>query len=200
MTVQRPGCFSAPSIFSFTSRVCNACPEFAPCQKGAESRLGALPDSPAVRTILAQHEGYRRSQAGLQPLPEVKGRAPLSEAQESLAASLPKKAGDYLRKLFARGLDVQIREGAMTGVNPFRMNGQRPYHVAFEMLMRGSITKPALRAAYIEELGWGNAAAGPQVSLVWSLFPALGIADHDGCRLVPSPMMGGQNSVNRNQG
>jgi len=185
--MQRIGCFGIPSIFSFESRVCGKCKEFVECQKESEITLRRLPEGKAIHRLLVLHENFRRKQGGLDPLPIVAQRAQLSPDQESVIRDLPKKTGAYLRKLMIRGKDVEIREAAHRGENPFEVEGHRPYHLAFDALLSGGFTKPYLRAAFIEGLGWSESASFSQVSIIWKLFPALGVAEESGCALVASP-------------
>lgn len=203
-----PGCFGVPSVFSFTSKVCGKCDHFSSCQKKAHAALIAHPQQHVVRSLLEKHNAYVHENeeempegavlSVSRPAPKSKResqvRFALTPEQMLLLGSLPKKVADYLKKLMVRGLDRQILEAASKGENLFTQDKHRPYQLALDMLMEGGLTKPMLRAAYIEKLGWTERASSSQVSIVWSLFKAMNLAEEQGCSLVPSPSVLRKNS------
>lgn len=188
--MKNPGCYGVPSVFSFTSRVCGGCGSFEGCQRQSHDTLKLLPSNPGVQAMLLKHENHLRQKEGLSPLvPKSRQKNTITEEQEQQVRSLPKKVGDYLRKLFKRGEDIKIRECAGKGENPFTEEKSRPYRVAFEYLLDGGFTKRFLRTAFMEEMGWSEASAFSQVSIVWHVFVALGVAEESGCALVPTSLV-----------
>lgn len=188
-----PGCFGIPSIFSQTSKVCGVCPQSEPCKGRVVEALVSMPRSQKVKGLLASF--------GVEPKEPTKPkRKALTSEQQEVVASLPKKAGDYLRTLYSRGRDVVIREAAKLGENPFNTFNARPWSAAFNALMRGGVSKAALKMEFVCELKWSESAAKSQVSIIWSVFKALGIAveDHKGI-LKPHPSMHCDNSQVVNQ-
>lgn len=202
-----PGCFGIPSVFSFTSRVCGKCPHFGRCQSQAHAVLQAAPRE-LVSKLLGEHIAYCRSQnieipdnATLefsQPMPVVKSkvavRYPLTDDQLSVLVGMKKKASEYLRKLMVRGTDKEILSAAELGQNAFTPEKHRAYHLALEMLLEGGITKPFLTAAYCDQLGWSDQSAKSQTSLIWDLFPSMGLALVQGCALIAGPTVRCKNS------
>lgn len=136
---------------------------------------------------MVQHENHERAQWGLAPIEaKTKSKFVLSPDQQEVIRALPKKVGDYMRKLFKRGRDVEILKLAALGENPFRDDRERTYRLAFEHLLDGGFSKRSLRAAFMSELGWTEGAAFSEVSIVWRVLMTLGVAREEGCVLVPS--------------
>jgi len=206
--VIQPGCFGAPSVFSFNSRVCGKCGQSDECQKAAHAALLAAPVH-LVGNLLREHEEYCRRKATTAPEGSVLAttlpapvqkqrkavRFPITDVQEELLRSLPKKVGDYLRKLMVRGIDREVLEAAGVGKNAFSVAKHRPYALALNMLFEGGMTKQMLRVAFCEELGWSDVASYPQVSMIWHLFPAMGLAEEQGCSLIASSAVKTRNTV-----
>lgn len=204
---EKPGCFGVPAVFSFTSRVCAKCERFNQCQVEAHSSLLAAPVT-IVGKVLEQHNRYCHANGLSVPnvgnvlitsMPTVRPtrsptRLEITAEQQATIDALPKKTGDYLRKLIVRGVDKEVLDAAERGENAFTMTKHRPYRVALDMLLEGGITKPALRVAYCDQLGWSKPAAFSQVSMVWGLFPAMRLAEERGASLMPLPNIRCKNS------
>ncbi|WP_374335303.1 hypothetical protein [Methyloversatilis sp.] len=184
--MNHPRCFGIPSVFSFDSPVCSVCPINDDCRAAVLTALSGAGQTVAVRNLLTLHE---RAQAALKnkvggiegfvvkkPAKTLKTRrrsAPrivLSVEQERSISTAPKKVGKVARTLLERGFTYN-------GTNPFN-HTNRTYYTAFNKLMVGRITKKELRMALCEELGWGETSAYSEVSIIWSLFPILGVARH----------------------
>lgn len=196
----QPGCYGAPSVFSFSSRVCGKCGHFDDCQSTVHAALKSAPVY-LVSKMLHEHDAHCRMKGGVAPdgatltttlpAPARRCKKPvrlqLDQFQLDQLAALPKKVGDYLKKLMVRGIDKEVLEAAGKGKNAFTLDKHRPYALALDMLFEGGLTKPMLRTAYCERLGWSEVAAFPQVSMIWHLFPAMGLAKEQGCALIASP-------------
>ena len=199
MTTKTPGCYGVPSIFSFNSPVCPGCMHFEGCKDSSRDALKRLPDSPGVRLALSRFVTVTEQEPMGRKLitraARVPKRMPLTEDQLAKVAELPKKAGEYLRTLFSKGMDTKVVEAAKNGENPFCKDKARPYHLAFDQLLEGGFTKGFLRVSLIETLGWSESSAFSQVSIIWNVFQALGVAQEQGCALVPTPNVRCKNSV-----
>lgn len=212
--MSNPGCFGVPSVFSFTSPICGKCGSFEACRSQAHAALLSHPQQWVVRSLLEKHNAYchredvvlpERSEIETsRPAPKVASknavRFALTPEQMLLLGSLPKKVAEYLKKLMVRGIDRQVLEAAGKGENAFTAEKHRPYRLALDMLFEGGITKPALRTAYCDKLGWSESAAFSQVSMIWHLFPAMRLAENQGCALVPSPRVLSKNSSIKTKG
>lgn len=204
----KPGCFGVPSIYSFTSRVCGKCDHAAACQPVAHSALASAPLGVSIR-LLRQHEDHCAAVGGTLPvgatlivsrvLPTARKapalRLPLNEGQTALLKTLPKRSADYLKKLMVRGVDRAVLAAAKNGENGFTKTKHRPFHLALEKLLEGGITKGQLRVAYCEELGWSETSSFPQVTMIWNIFPAMGLAVEQGCALVVGPGVKSKNAA-----
>lgn len=191
-------CYGIPSIFSFKSDVCEKCIEFTDCQKEAHSALTALREYPIATTMLKQHDEYVARSGRVVPsassvnllksIPvQAQGkltRYALTEGQITRISSLPKKIGNFLEKVWVRGLDKQIKEDILNGKNPFNERNARPYHAAYDLLISGRAHRSKLSSHLMEKLGWTYASAYSQVSMIWQIFPELGIAEVEDVFLV----------------
>lgn len=193
-------CFGIPSILSFKSKVCGSCVEFADCQKDAYIALNAIREYPIATTMLKQHEEYRIASGQTEvvladvnltkqvPLPNKRlvTRYALTTQQLERIALLPKKIGNFLEKVWVRGLDKHIHSDIVKGINPFNENKARAYHKAFEILNQGRAHRSKMSNELMNQLGWTYASAYSQVSMIWQIFPELGIAKEEGMFLVKS--------------
>lgn len=190
-----PGCFGFPSIFSFKSAVCRSCPFINDCEKDVESRLKSRADDPKMKIALQAHQ---RARSGLsevavsddvhseeKPLkravmrPRKCERIELSEEQKRKIESAPKKVAKVASMFWSKGFSYD-------GSNPFNEVANRTYHAAFKTLAAAkSMTKKELRMSLMNELNWSETSAYAEVSVVWSLFPLLGVSSlsDDGLRM-----------------
>lgn len=187
-------CFGVPSVFSFKSKVCESCNEFTQCQKDSYSALIAIREYPISTVALTQHEEFRVRSGQVvadplaleltKPIPastERKAtRYALTTEQISRIATLPKKVGGFLEKLYVRGLDKQIERDVAEGKNPFSLTNARPYHAAYEVLSKGRVHRSKMSNELMEMLGWTYASSYSQVSMIWQIFPELGLAKEEG--------------------
>lgn len=195
---EKVACFGVPSIFSFKSKVCGDCNSFDCCQKESYSALLSIREYPIATTMLCQHVEHRikTGQAHNEPIAldinkpipthsKVKAvRYALTAEQIERIAGMPKKIGDYLSKIWVRGLDKRIATDIASGRNPFSLTNARPYHTAFEILRRGKAHRSHMSNELMDVLGWTYASAYSQVSMIWQIFPELGIAEIQGVHMV----------------
>ena len=191
-------CFGVPSIFSFKSKVCGNCGEFNECQKQSYSALQEIREYPISTSLLNQHEDFRiqsgqvaKGSATLQLSKDVPSsskkratRYALTTEQLARIEELPKKIGNFLEKVWVRGLDRQINIDIEDNKNPFDANKARAYHMAYEVLCQGRAHRSKMSSELMNALGWTYASAYSQVSMIWQIFPELGIATHEGVFLV----------------
>lgn len=211
------GCHGIPSIFSFTNARCGSCSQSQSCQHASYETLLSVSDCSTFSIVIAQHEKHRRSLAweevrlamphkarvSNQPkrvnAKQKSVRLELDEHQTMLVESLPSKAGRLLAKFLKKGMDVKIRSDAFRSENPFLLSKHRSLHFCFEEAMKsGGSSKGELKVALMTNLGWSEASAFSEVSIVWKLFPALGIASTEHGILNVSPNVVGyhNNSIN----
>lgn len=105
-----------------------------------------------------------------------KVRVGLTEQDRALLERLPVKVAKKAKLLMEQNLDKVARKELAAGRNPFLLKGNGYLHVACEMLLNGGFTRASLREEYIKRLGWTQGTAFSHVSVVVSLFSALGLA------------------------
>ena len=186
-------CFGVPSVFSFKSNVCGSCKEFSECQDNAYSALLAIREYPIATTALSQHVEFR-VRSGLaqndalelditKPIPKHSKRTitryALTEEQLIRISNVPKKIGKFLERVWVKGIDKQIDADVLAGNNPFSKHNARPYFVAYELLQEGRVHRNKMSTQLMEQLGWTYASAYSQVSMIWQIFPELGLAIAD---------------------
>lgn len=195
---EKVACYGIPSIFSFKSAVCGGCKEFAGCQGESYSALLAIREFPIATTMLSQHIEHRIQTGQAQneptaldinkPIPShskaKKVRYALTAEQIGHIAELPKKIGEFLSKIWVRGLDKKITEDIAEGKNPFSLTNARPYYTAYEILRKGKAHRSHMSNELMEVLGWTYASSYSQVSMIWQIFPELGIAEINGVHMV----------------
>lgn len=182
------------------------------CRIDVHAKLLAIPDDlPAIRIALIEHERFNdairepvatNEVSTLHKVEERPKRASvrsklhrfeINEAQQSIISSLPSRAGKEFRKLCLRGKDVLIHRSIREGKSPLSNDsGHRSLKVALRLLMTGC-TKGELKVAFMNELGWSDRSAQNEVSLMWSLLPALRVAIERRERLVVAPSLVAQN-------
>ena len=186
-----PGCYGIPSIFSFKSEVCGSCSHASNCQSDAHSALLALKRLPIVADVLNEHNEYvhnvivtkfpRPARVQLsKPIPVQRNnnitRVALTEEQLDTLEALPKKVQTFLRAVWARGEDKTMWEAARNGLNPFEEDRNRPYHLAYQELMKGKVSRAYLSNVIMDNLGWAYSSAYSQVSMIWRVLPCLNLA------------------------
>jgi hypothetical protein len=179
----RPKCFGVPSVFSFTSPVCAICTLKTDCQDVSYSALKGATQTLQISNLINMHERARSgffssnvAQVGASSENVSKGlktrrsqqKKILSVAQEVTLSKAPKKVAKVARTLLEKGFEFQ-------GANPFKPTN-KTYFTAFERLKAGPATKKDIRMTLCSELSWGETSAYSEVSVIWSLFPILGIA------------------------
>lgn len=212
MSVTRRACFGIPSVFSFGSKTCSICPDFGHCRRVAHDELRAVEASPAIRAALVAHERHALSGAS-ETLPIAEG-AParekpakarisrakrasyeLTEHQKHVIASIPKRVGDLVSKIFKRGHDAEIRIALREGRPPLADEPcYRSLKVALAHLGKG-YTRQCLRTHFMNELGWSYTSAWNEVSLMWSVLPAIGVGIERHDQMIVAPRVIAKNDI-----
>lgn len=196
--IEKVACYGVPSVFSFKSKVCAGCGNFDDCQKESYSALLSIREYPIATVMLSQHVEHRMQTGQAQneptalninkPIPTHSKakvvRYALTAEQIERIAEMPKKIGNFLSKIWVRGLDKQIAEDITLGKNPFSLTNARPYHTAFEIIRRGKTHRSRMSNELMDVLGWTYASSYSQVSMIWQIFPELGIAKIEGVHMV----------------
>lgn len=204
MSLTRRVCFGIPSVFSFGSKTCSTCSDFGHCRRVAHDELRTVEASPAIRAALIMHERHALSGAS-EPPPIAEGitarekpakarisRAKrssfeLTEHQKSVVASIPRRAGELVSKIFKRGHEAEIRIALRDGNAPLADETcYRSLKVALAHLRRG-YTRQCLRTHFMDELGWSYDSAWNEVSLMWSVLPALGVGMEKSGQMIVAP-------------
>lgn len=200
-------CFGIPSVFSFKSKVCAACPDFEQCREESYASLLSVESKLPLNDLLAEHEGYTIERGVRKPKSKVSDAAPrprtttqktspraLSQEMEDRLRLLPVKVETAARRILTKRLDLKMRESLARGSNPFTMTDQRYLSVALDRLLGGGFSKGELRSAYMRELGWTEGTAFSHVSMIWHLLPFFELATVSGGYLVPTPLVLPNNS------
>ncbi len=128
-------------------------------------------------------------------------RYALTVGQLERISKLPKRVGEHLQKIWVRGLDRGITESVLNNTNPFSPDSARPYHAAYNYIKRNKASKGGLANHLMDELGWKYNSAYSQVSMIWQIFPELGIAKIDGIHMIAfNPRNHEHNTENNIQG
>lgn len=217
MSEVRRACFGIPSVFSFGSKTCSVCPDFGRCRRAAHDELKAVEESPAIRAALIAHERHAPTGAPEipptpegKPVPEKGTRARISRAkrvsyeltehQRGIVASIPRRAGELVAKLFRRGHEAEIRLALRAGKAPLAGEScYRSLKVALAHL-RDGYTRQGLRSFFMDELGWSYTSAWNEVSLMWSALPAIGVGMQKGDRMIVAPSVLAKNDSIETEG
>lgn len=197
MYSQEIACFGVPSIFSFKSTVCQSCDNFQGCQKKAHCALMAIADNPVATGLIEQHNAYARIEGIEEARPielhftreapqQRSGKAvryALTLEQETALADKPKKVAAFVRSYWTKGKDREMKARLRRGDNPFDRDKARPYHVAYECVHQSQAHRSKMCHYLMTQLGWSYEAAYSQVSMIWHIFPLLGLAEVDGAFL-----------------
>lgn len=204
MTAAKRVCFGIPTVFSFSSKTCSVCSDFGACRRLAHD---ALIEAPATAEITHALVEFEREVVASVPVPKAKTEvAPVAPAsagthytrrgnrhleltddQKNIVRSIPMKAGDMLEKIFRRGHDAEIRIALKRGETPLTdVKGYRSLKLALSKLSKG-IDRQGLRACFEQELGWGYSSAWNEVSLLWTVLPAMGVAVERAGKMVVAP-------------
>ena len=165
MTEYRPGCFGSP-LAHVSGVPCNKCPFRAECGSQAEQRAKRLKARFGI-------------EAAMRPwLAKGKPRPVNVGLIATVEATMPKKAKEALERWSGRGID--LKRAASLGVNPFDTQGGY-MKIVFRMLFVGGFTRPELRQALTQELGWVEATASSHVGIAVGALLATGAAvERDG--------------------
>lgn len=195
--MNNPGCFGVPSVFTFKSSICGACPSHNGCQKQAFAELQSVSNEAYARPLIKQHIMFMQKIDVLE-MPNVAKvrvlsdkRKPLSEEQEAVLESLPKKIAAFVRSVWTRGCFKEMVDRASRGDNPFDQAKNRTHHAVYEALKESHCSRVQLVNKLKEDFGWTNAAAYSEISAIWKALIALGFACEDGqflSRTMPSSL------------
>jgi hypothetical protein len=194
--LSRLTCFGIPSIFSFKSETCNNCAAREECRSAAYARLLAVADEPIVKHLISVHQQHEQQKVQALPLDTARPvpvsfkpskKRELTEQEEDRLKTVPKKVAAYLRSIWTRSKDVEMNRLFKQGKNPFDPERAKPYHLAFETLSNGRISRENLAKSLMNGLGWTYSAAHSQASMILHVLPALGLAEWDGVFLSKLP-------------
>lgn len=167
MEIMAPGCFGIPSVFSPKTSWCLGCAWFEACDKRVNEELSAA----QVRI-------------------DKPTKVQLTPEQVKLVESVPAGVGKELRLLFQRGMDVYINRAISdSDYDLVGVKANRSTLRALEILILGGFSKKELQCAFVNSLGWSERSAWSQVSLVWKLLIALGVAIEFGDKLIVTPKL-----------
>jgi len=163
----RPGCFGSP-LAHVNTAPCTACPFQQPCWPAAEARSKTLKARFGIDAVLRRRPASARAvtpQAGMRPV-----------------EALPKKGLELLERWRARGID--LKQAVADGSNPFD-TGAAFMRIAIRNLLAGGFTRPALRQAFVAELGWSEASASSHAGFAVPVLLTTGAAIERAGRIVP---------------
>jgi hypothetical protein len=209
-----PGCFGIPSIFSFKSDVCNNCEHQSRCQAQSQNTLLSIKESMFVTDILNEHLKHSVAVGNTivpssvtldikKPIPfngrSKKVRYALTIEQIEILKTLPKKVGAFLNTVWSKGEHLRLISVAQSGRNPFDAEKNRPYQLAYSMMMyEGRATRANLVDTIMDSFDWSYASAYSQVSLMWRALPILGLCIINGDFIeLMYPSKEFQNSTNK---
>lgn len=208
MTSFQRVCFGIPSVFSFSSKTCSTCGDFDKCRDHSYQALKGVAQTPSIMSALIEHERFLHPIENVpDPVPQAtpaanKKKRPsrakqkffeLTDMQQAMIEALPEKAREFARKIFKRGHDALIRAALRKNEVPLEgISGYRSLKVALRLLNEG-FDRQTLRVAFSEELGWSYRSAWNEVSLMWAVLPAIGVAHEKRGRLVVAPSITGNN-------
>lgn len=180
-TLNAPGCYASPSVFSHDSVVCQGCPAFDACSSACIETLQALREKINVEDIINRHRRAKASTIeSAQPAvakpdyskflpsvrkPEVKvERKPervkvdaateLTPEQEAIIAGLKQNSQALARKWIKNGLLGLIRSELQAGRSPFASQARHNHEsVVCDELLKGTVTKLSLKKAFMARLG-----------------------------------------------
>lgn len=189
MEAINPGCYGVPSVFTFKSAICGACPSHGGCQQQCFEELQAIKDEPYAAPLLKQHTMFmmRLDQTKLPNVAKVRlvedKRKALTEEQESILSSLPKKVAAFVRSVWTRGGFEDMLNRFNRGDNPFDQSKNRTHHAVFELLKQSECSRIQLVETLREKFDWTHAAAYSEISAIWKALIALNFATEDGAFL-----------------
>lgn len=190
-----PGCFGVPSVFTFKSSICGACPSHGGCQKQAFAELQTVAGEAYAKPLLKQHIMFMQKIDVLEmpyiarPRVVSDNRLALTEEQEAVLNSLPKKIAAFVRSVWTRGGFDDMVARFKAGDNPFDQKKNRTHHAVFEELKQSRCSRIHLVDKLRESFGWTYAAAYSEISAIWKALIALRFAFEDGdflARALPS--------------
>lgn len=192
-----PGCFGVPSVFTFKSSICGACPSHVGCQKQAFNELQTVAGEAYAKPLLRQHIMFMQKIDVLE-MPNVAKervvsdkRLALTEEQEEVLNSLPKKIAAFVRSVWSRGTFDDMLAKFNAGDNPFDQKKNRTHHAVFEELKQSRCSRGQLVEKLRESFGWTYAAAYSEISAIWKALIALHFAYEEGdflSRALPRPI------------
>lgn len=211
MSDSKLACFGIPSVFSFSSTTCVGCPNRSECLEKAHEKLRSVEETPEIKLALITFERYtfaaepvdtcdKQEAPAFSQKPKAarpsRAKRPsfeLTQDQQIRIEGLSKKAAEMARKVFQRGDDAEIRIALRAGKEPLvSTSGYRSLKLALNQLKRG-FSRQELKTCFQEELGWSTSSSWNEVSLIWSVLPAIGVAVERDERLVVAPIVMSKN-------
>ncbi|UBM12723.1 hypothetical protein [Cupriavidus metallidurans] len=191
-----PFCYSRPSTYDDDAPGCLSCRVRTSCRANAQVVLGKVALRVDVSDLQARflkdvhRDAVQQSESAPIPngLTEDVGSSiqrsyaqervtySLTERDQAMLAQLPKKVANKARVLMEKGIDFLASKALARGENPFAEKGDRPLHVAAELLLAGGFTRERLRTELQRRYDWTYHAAASHVSQVVALLTAFGVA------------------------
>lgn len=190
-----PFCYSRPSTYDDDAPGCKACRVRASCRSNAQIVLGKVALRVDVSDLQARFlkDVHREAMQQGEPAPipsaltedagvsidrsyaQERVTYALTERDQAMLDKLPKKVANKARVLMEKGIDFLARKALARGENPFAEKGDRPLHVAAELLLAGGFTRERLRQEMQRRYEWTYHAAASHVSQVIALLTAFGV-------------------------
>lgn len=222
-----PGCYASPSVFASDSDVCRGCPVFGECSNACVQTLHAIRDRINVDSLLERHRAARHSTIEAAPretpelpkalkfLPSIKPNTekvdikPVKTHKPRVAhEATPEQlaiidrisqahAKDLALKWCRAGLIETIGTELSAGRNPFASEPQTYYAVACEELLKGPLTRNALKEVFTKRMGkhkrWDVKTALSHVGIVIPALVGFGFAIETPAGFVVNPKIGRDN-------
>lgn len=131
--------------------------------------------------------------------PRVEYATELAPQQEAIISTIPQKnARELAVRWIKRGLFEHIRAELAARRNPFANQKVNHEFIVCEALAAGSVTKLALKKAFMKRLGskqpWDEATASSHVGIVLPVLVAFGIVVEANGEFTLNPTMLGDNA------
>lgn len=180
-SVNAPGCYAAPSVFSHDSEVCRVCPAFQSCSEACVKTLQELRSRINIEDLLARHRAVKSAtieqarapdhlpkidigklMPSVRMPPEKVEQAPKPKApkvdvtpdHQKILDELNEKPRALAAKWCRDGIIDQMRDNLLQGINPFASQARQNFEsVTCELLINGAVTRQALKKAFMTRLG-----------------------------------------------
>lgn len=215
-----PGCYASPSVYAQDSEICRGCPAYEDCGQACMDTLKALRDRIDIESLLARHRKARESTTQAAPrqdeptpdmtryLPSVKvpqqkvarqaqaspSMQDVSPQDQAIIDSLNKKSSELALKWCKHGMIETIKHDMREGRNPFASQARLDHcAVVCDELLKGSVTRAALKQAFMKRLGakraWDETTASAHVGIAMPVLVAFGIAVETPAGFIVNPAL-----------